>query len=117
MLRRNMTTAECQISVPKGRYLVFTLPSFQIPTMKTQDLNTKIITKKPKNVRNCESWVSAQSDQGCSCGVTGCDAVNLSLAVRYGRERVLTVRRQRHLAGWKVGAKHLIRGLYGCCFG
>ena len=58
MLRRNMTTAECQISVPKGRYLVFTLPSFQIPTMKTQDLNTKIITKKPKNVRNCESWVS-----------------------------------------------------------
>lgn len=25
--------------------------------MKTQDLSTKIITKKPKNVRNCESWV------------------------------------------------------------
>ena len=26
-----------------------------MPMMKTQDLNTKIITKKPKNARNCES--------------------------------------------------------------
>src|SRR6267143_1207037 len=55
MLRRNMTSAECQISDPKGRYLVFTLLFFQMPMMKTQDLNTKIITKKPKSARNCES--------------------------------------------------------------
>jgi hypothetical protein len=55
MLRRNMTSAECQISDPKGRYLVFTLLFFQMPLLKTQDLNTKIITKKPKNARNCES--------------------------------------------------------------
>jgi hypothetical protein len=53
-----MTSAECQISVPKGRYLVFTLPLFQMPMMKMQDLNTKIITKKPKKVRNCESWAN-----------------------------------------------------------
>ncbi len=46
-----------QISDPKGRYLVFTLLFFQMPIMKTQDLNTKIITKKPKNARNCESRV------------------------------------------------------------
>jgi hypothetical protein len=26
-----------------------------MPLMKTLDLNTKIITKKPKNPRNCES--------------------------------------------------------------
>ena len=49
MLRRNMTSAECQISDPKGRYLVFTLLFFQMPMMKTQDLNTKIITKKPRS--------------------------------------------------------------------
>src|SRR6266478_409232 len=55
MLRRNMTSAECQISDPKGRYLVFTLLFFQMPMMKTQGLNTKIITKKPKSARNCES--------------------------------------------------------------
>src|SRR5216684_2853063 len=58
MLRRNMTSAECQISDPKGRYLVFTLLFFQMPMMKTHDLNTKIITKKPKSARNCESRVS-----------------------------------------------------------
>ena len=29
-----------------------------MPMMKTQDLNTKIITKKPKNARNCESRAS-----------------------------------------------------------
>src|SRR5713226_1329250 len=58
MLRRNMTSAECQISDPKGRYLVFTLLFFQMPMMKTQGLNTKIITKKPKSARNCESRVS-----------------------------------------------------------
>jgi hypothetical protein len=29
-----------------------------MPLMKTQDLNTKIITKKPKNARNCESRAS-----------------------------------------------------------
>src|SRR6266404_9060080 len=58
MLRRNMTSAECQISDPKGRYLVFTLLFFQMPMMKTQDLNTKIITKKPKSARNCESRAS-----------------------------------------------------------
>src|SRR6266566_2084990 len=58
MLRRNMTSAECQISDPKGRYLVFTLLFFQMPLMKTQDLNTKIITKKPGSARNCESWGS-----------------------------------------------------------
>src|SRR5260370_6606021 len=56
MLRRNMTSAECQISHPKGRYLVFTLLFFQMAMMKTHDLNTKIITKKPKSARNCESW-------------------------------------------------------------
>src|ERR1700727_2889398 len=55
MLRRNMTSAECQIFDPKGRYLVFTLLFFQMPLMKTLDLNTKIIRKKPKNPRNCES--------------------------------------------------------------
>ena len=38
--------------------MVFTLPFFQMPTMKTQDFGTKIITTKPKNVRNCESWAS-----------------------------------------------------------
>ncbi len=53
-----MTSAECQISDPKGRYLVFTLLFFQMPMMKTQDLNTKIITKKPKSARNCESRAS-----------------------------------------------------------
>src|SRR5216684_8361872 len=58
MLRRNMTSAECQISDPKGRYLVFTLLFFQMPMMKTQGLNTKIITKKPKSARNCESRAS-----------------------------------------------------------
>jgi hypothetical protein len=47
MLRRNVTSAECQISDPKGRYLVFTPLFFQMPLKKTQDLNTKIITKKP----------------------------------------------------------------------
>jgi hypothetical protein len=26
--------------------------------MKTQDFGTKIITTTPKNLRNCESWVS-----------------------------------------------------------
>jgi hypothetical protein len=26
--------------------------------MKTHGLTTKITAKKPKNVRNCESWVS-----------------------------------------------------------
>src|SRR5258707_15561243 len=59
MLRRNMTSAECQISDPKGRYLVFTLLFFQMPMMKTQGLNTKIITKKPKSARNCESRARA----------------------------------------------------------
>jgi hypothetical protein len=54
-----MTSAECQISDPKGRYLVFTLLFFQMPMMKTQDLNTKIITKKPENARNCESRASS----------------------------------------------------------
>src|SRR5713226_9769854 len=58
MLRRNMTSAECHISDPKGRYLVFTLLFFQMPMMKTQGLNTKIITKKPKSARNCESRVN-----------------------------------------------------------
>jgi hypothetical protein len=58
MLRRNMTSAECQISDPKGRYLVFTLLFFQMPMMETQDLNTKIITKNPESARNCESWAS-----------------------------------------------------------
>jgi len=57
MLRRNITGAECQISDSKGRYSVFTLLFFQMPIMKTQDLNTKIITKKPKSARNCESRV------------------------------------------------------------
>jgi hypothetical protein len=56
-----MTSAECQISDPKGRYLVFTLLFFQMPLMKTQDLNTKIITKKPKNARNCESRASQRA--------------------------------------------------------
>jgi hypothetical protein len=46
MLRRNMTSAECQISDPKGRYLVFTLLFFQMPLMETQDLNTKNHHKK-----------------------------------------------------------------------
>src|SRR5258707_5673107 len=64
MLRRNMTSAECQISDPKGRYLVFTLLFFQMPMMKTQGLNTKIITKKPKSARNCESRVSVPAAWG-----------------------------------------------------
>ena len=63
MLRRNMTSAECQISDPKGRYLVFTLLFFQMPMMKTQDLNTKIITKKPKSARNCESRANGKDDK------------------------------------------------------
>src|SRR5216683_7820284 len=62
MLRRNMTSAECQISDSKGRYLVFTLLFFHMPMMKTQDLNTKIITKKPKSARNCESRVKYSED-------------------------------------------------------
>jgi hypothetical protein len=32
-----------------------------MPLLKTQDLNTKIITKKPKNARNCESRVRYHS--------------------------------------------------------
>src|SRR5450755_3979498 len=58
MLRRNMPSAECQISGSKGRYLVFTLPFFQIPMMTTQHLSTRMIGKKPKNARNCESWAN-----------------------------------------------------------
>src|SRR5450755_1502035 len=61
MLRRNMPSAECQISGSKGRYLVFTLPFFQIPMMTTQHLSTRMIGKKPKNARNCESWVSDEA--------------------------------------------------------
>jgi hypothetical protein len=38
MLRRNMPSAGCQVSGSKGRYLVFTLPFFQMPMMKTQHL-------------------------------------------------------------------------------
>src|SRR5713226_2948575 len=64
MLRRNMTSAECQISDPKGRYLVFTLLFFQMPMMKTQGLNTKIITKKPKSARNCESRARCSKRSG-----------------------------------------------------
>src|SRR6266478_857727 len=67
MLRRNMTSAECQISDPKGRYLVFTLLFFQMPMMKTQGLNTKIITKKPKSARNCESRAKC-----ADCGASIC---------------------------------------------
>ena len=36
--------------------LVSTLPFFQRATMKTHGSTTKIRAKKPKNVRNCESW-------------------------------------------------------------
>src|SRR5450755_4537721 len=64
MLRRNMPSAECQISGSKGRYLVFTLPFFQIPMMTTQHLSTRMIGKKPKNARNCESWVRTESQSG-----------------------------------------------------
>jgi len=42
--------------------LVFTLLFFHMPMMKTQDLNTKIITKKPKSARNCESRVKYSED-------------------------------------------------------
>jgi hypothetical protein len=44
--------------VSKGRYLVSTLRFFQRATMKTHGLTTKIRARKPKNVRNCESWVN-----------------------------------------------------------
>jgi hypothetical protein len=50
-----MLTADCQNSGIKGRDLVFTLPFFQRATLKTHRLTIKIKTKKPKNVRNCES--------------------------------------------------------------
>src|SRR5713101_4580754 len=79
MLRRNMTSAECQISDPKGRYLVFTLLFFQMPMMKTQGLNTKIITKKPKSARNCESRVRVDgqaSQRGPALSATGSDSAN-----------------------------------------
>jgi hypothetical protein len=37
-----------------------------MPLMKTQDLNTKIITKKPKNARNCESRARFTRHSWCS---------------------------------------------------
>src|ERR1035438_4906253 len=47
----------------KGRYLVSTLSFFQRPTKQTHDLTIKFIAKKPKNVRNCESWASGDTGQ------------------------------------------------------
>jgi hypothetical protein len=53
-----MTSAECQIAGPKGSYLVFTLPFFQTATVKTGNLTTKTIAKKPEIVCNWSSRVS-----------------------------------------------------------
>src|SRR5450755_3586704 len=81
MLRRNMPSAECQISGSKGRYLVFTLPFFQIPMMTTQHLSTRMIGKKPKNARNCESWASFHLHVGTRDHVASLETCHRSASV------------------------------------
>lgn len=66
-----MTRAECQISAPQGKgSLVCTRLLFQMPMMKTRDLNTKIIAKQPRSAGNRERWAScaALAVGGCRCG-------------------------------------------------
>jgi len=48
--------------------------------MKTQDLSTKIITKKLKDVRNCESWASPAVD-----GVNGVGIVRLRFCFAFAK--------------------------------
>jgi hypothetical protein len=55
MLRRNMSTADCQKSGVEGKRLVFTLPFFQSAAMETHGLAGKMIAKMPKIARDCES--------------------------------------------------------------
>src|SRR5208337_2071315 len=58
MLRRNMSTADCQKSGVEGKRLGLHSALFSGVAMETHDLTTKMMVKIAKIARNCESWAN-----------------------------------------------------------
>ena len=62
--------------------------------MKTQDLNTKIITKKPESARNCESWVKRLNAEGVEV-LTEDISIDITIDRSNGEEAKSEIRLQK----------------------